>query len=153
LADHYEPAIIHLNQRDVTMTTVSRAPLSTIQPFRQRMGWRFKWVSSHGSDFNRDYGVSFTPDELAGGDAVYNYATQSFPSTEAPGLSAFSRGDDGAIFHTYSTYGRGLDRFIGAYQLLDVVPKGRDEDDLAYGMEWVRHHDKYGDSLVGLSSS
>lgn len=144
LADHYEPAIIHLAHRDVTMVTVSIAPLDVIEPFRKRMGWDFKWVSSAGSDFNRDFGVSFTEEELASGDVDYNYARQGFPATEAPGLSVFAR-DGSTVYHTYSTYGRGLDIFLTVYNLLDCVPKGRDEDGLDYTMAWVRHHDRYED--------
>ena len=146
LADHYEPAIVHLAQRDVTLVTVSRAPLATIEPFRRRMGWRFKWVSSHRSDFNRDYGVTFSPEDLAGGEVCYNYAATAFPMTEGPGISVFRKDVEdgsGSVFHTYSTYARGLDVFIGAYHLLDIAPKGRDEDDLAFSMEWIRHHDRY----------
>lgn len=150
LADHYEPAVIHLAQRDATLVTVSRAPLATIEAFRKRMEWGFKWVSSHGSDFNRDFNVSFTPEELESGEMTYNFKRQSFPSTEGPGLSVFTRGDEGAIYHTYSCYGRGLDRFLTAYTFLDVTPKGRDEDGLDYTMEWVRHHDRYGGDLVGI---
>ena len=143
LADHYAPAVVHLAQRDVTLVTVSRAPLASIEAFRERMGWRFKWVSSLRSDFNRDYQVSFTPEDVAGGEVTYNYAATAFPMTEAPGLSVFCNDRSGGVFHTYSTYARGLDTFIGAYHLLDVAPKGRDEDGLAFSMEWVRHHDRY----------
>lgn len=150
MADHYEPAIVHLNQRDVTLVTVARAPLATLEAFKQRMGWRFKWVSSLGSDFNRDYQVSFTPEEIAAQEMTYNYRRQAFPSTEGPGLSVFCRGEDGTIYHTYSCYARGLDRFLGSYQFLDVTPKGRDEDELSYTMEWIRHHDRYGNEPVGI---
>jgi len=108
-----------------------------------RMGWRFKWVSSFQSDFNRDYNVSFTKEETAKGQVYYNYAMQQFPSEEGPGASAFYKDGDGNIFHTYSTYGRGLDILVGAYNWLDMAPKGRDEDGLAFSMSWVRHHDKY----------
>ncbi len=144
LADHYNSAIVHLEQRDATLVTVSRAPLETLAEFQRRMGWTFKWVSSHGSDFNRDYHVTF---DAAGPDTevYYNYEMQSFPVSEAPGMSVFAK-RAGSVFHTYSTYARGLDRFIGVYHLLDTLPKGRDEDDFAYGMEWVRHHDRYADS-------
>lgn len=145
LADHYEPSVVHLAQRDVTLVTVSRAPLQLLETFKQRMGWTFKWVSSYKSDFNWDYNVSFKPENLETG-VCYNYGTQSFPVTEAPGLSVFCKTSDGTVFHTYSTFARGLDLFIGAYNLLDIVPKGRDEDDLSYGMEWVRHHDRYDDT-------
>lgn len=147
LADHYYPAVIHLKQRDVTMVTISRTPLEKLQAFQKRMGWAFTWVSSLNSDFNWDYNVSFTQEQLDGGEACYNYEKgKAFPVREAPGLSAFYKDETGAIFHTYSCFARGLETFIGAYWLLDVVPKGRDEADLNYGMEWVRHHDRYEDS-------
>ena len=145
LADHYEPAIVHLAQRDVTLVTVSRAPLATNEGFRERMGWRFKWVSSHRSDFNRDHQVTFSPEDLARGEVCYNYAASAFPMTEGPGISVFCKDGSGSVFHTYSSYARGLDMFIGTYHLLDIAPKGRDEDDLAFTMEWLRHHDRYED--------
>jgi predicted dithiol-disulfide oxidoreductase (DUF899 family) len=145
LADHYNPAIVHLKHRDVSMVTISRAPIEKLLAFRQRMGWTFKWVSSFGNDFNRDFNVTFTVDELERKAANYNYKSGPFPVTEAPGISVFFKDDQGNIFHTYSSYARGLDIFIGTYNLLDIVPKGRDEDGLRYGMEWVRHHDRYGD--------
>jgi predicted dithiol-disulfide oxidoreductase (DUF899 family) len=144
IADHYDPAIVHLEQRDVTMVTVSRAPLSKLNAFRKRMGWSFKWVSSFENDFNHDYGVSFTQEQLDSGTVHYNYADSQFPSTEAPGLSVFTRDDSGQIFHTYSGYGRGLDIFLTAYNYLDVVPNGRDEADLPYSMGWLKLHDSYG---------
>ena len=144
LADHFDGAAVHLAQRDVTLIVVSRAPWREIAAFKQRMGWRFTWVSSHGNSFNHDYHVSFTPDEMAKGPVYYNYQSQKFPSEEAPGASVFYRDGDGHIFHTYSAYGRGLDILIGAYNFLDLVPKGRDEDKLDYTMAWVRHHDRYG---------
>ena len=143
LADHYEPAVVHLAQRDVTLVTVSRAPLAKLESFRKRMGWGFKWMSSLHSDFNRDYHVTFAPEELAGGEVWYNYAATAFPMTEGPGISVFRKDGSGNVFHTYSSYARGLDMFIGAYHLLDIVPKGRDEDALAFSMEWLRHHDRY----------
>ncbi len=143
IADHYEPAIIHLNQRDVSMVTVSRAPLAILEAFKKRMGWNFKWVSSHDSDFNWDYKVSFTPEAMEKKEMDYNYRRGFFPSTEAPGISVFVKNEAGEIFHSYSSFARGLDIFLGVYNLLDMVPKGRDETELTYGMEWVRHHDKY----------
>ncbi len=143
LTDHFEPAIVHLNQRDVSMIAVSRAPLEKLQAFRKRMGWGFKWVSSLENDFNRDYHVSFSEKEIDGGEVYYNYANQRFPSTEAPGASVFAKDGDGTVYHTYSVYQRGLDMFITAYHYLDIVPKGRDEGDLPYTMEWLRLHDEY----------
>jgi predicted dithiol-disulfide oxidoreductase (DUF899 family) len=145
LADHFDGMLPHLNHRDVSFVVVSRAPLEKLKGYESRMGWRFKWVSSLGNDFNRDYHVTFDEDELANGEAYYNYRKTGFPSGEAPGLSVFYRDEDGEIFHTYSTYARGLDILIGTYNFLDLVPKGRDEQDLSFTMEWVRRHDRYED--------
>lgn len=147
LADHFDAAKIHLAHRDVTFAAVSRAPFPRIQAFRKRMEWRFHWVSAFGTDFQRDYGVHFTEQELAG-EVNYNYEKTRFGVEEAPGLSVFYKNDEGEIFHTYSTYARGLDPLVGTYQFLDLVPKGRDEDGLAFSMSWVRHHDKYGDGYA-----
>jgi len=143
MADHSDGMNVHLAHRDVTLLAVSRAPLADIERFRQRMGWQFKWVSSHGSDFNRDFGVSFTPEEMAQGEVHYNYGMWRFLSEELPGISVFYKNDAGDVFHTYSTYGRGVEVMMGTYDLLDLTPKGRDEDQLDYTMEWVRHHDRY----------
>jgi predicted dithiol-disulfide oxidoreductase (DUF899 family) len=143
LSDHFDGATIHLAHRDVTLVAVSRAPWPQIAAFKQRMGWGFPWVSSCGTDFNRDYHVSFTPEERTGGKAYYNYQNGSFPSEEAPGVSVFFKDEAGDIFHTYSAYARGLDILVGTYNLLDLAPKGRDEDALPYTMAWVRHHDRY----------
>ena len=145
VSDHIDGANWHLPHRDVTLLAVSRAPLAQIEAFKQRMGWRFKWVSSYENDFNHDFHVSFTPDEMARGEVYYNYTMTEFPSEEAPGLSAFYQDPNGAVFHTYSTYARGLDMLVGAYNYLDLAPKGRDEADLPSTMAWVRHHDRYGD--------
>jgi predicted dithiol-disulfide oxidoreductase (DUF899 family) len=147
IGDHLDGSVIHLAHRDVTLLAVSRGPLPQIEAFKRRMGWRFKWVSSFESDFNRDYLVSFTKDELAAGKVYYNYETTTFPSEEAPGLSVFYKDMTGAVFHTYSSYARGLDILLGAYNFLDLAPKGRDEEGLK-GMAWVRHHDKYSDSQI-----
>ena len=144
LADHYAPAIVHLNARGVSFATVSRAPLEKLETFKRRMRWPFKWVSSLDTDFNWDFHVSFTEREQESGQCYYNYAEQPFPASEAPGISAFYKDDGGQIFHTYSSFARGLDMLISAYNLLDIAPKGRDEDSLPYTMEWVRHHDRYG---------
>jgi len=143
-SDHIDGTLAHLAARDVTMVMVSRAPLAKIEAFKKRMGWQFKWVSSYGSDFNADFHVSFTKDEMAQGKVNYNYTLQEFPSEEAPGISVFCKGADGDTFHTYSTYGRGVEPIVGTYMILDLVPKGRDEDHLAFPKEWVRHHDHYG---------
>jgi len=147
LADHFDPTRIHLAHRDVTLAVVSRAPMARIAPFQKRMGWRFPWFSAFGSDFQDDYGVHFTKEELAG-EVNYNYGRTRFGAEEAPGLSVFVKNEDGEIFHTYSTYARGLESLMGTYQFLDLVPKGRDEDGLTFSMSWVRHHDKYDDNYV-----
>jgi predicted dithiol-disulfide oxidoreductase (DUF899 family) len=143
LADHFDGPAIHLANRDVTLAVVSRAPIAEIEAFKKRMGWKFHWASSYGSDFNYDYHVSFTPEERAKGKVDYNYRQTEFPSEEGPGLSVFYKDASGQIFHTYSSYERGLDIFVGAYNFLDHAPKGRDEEGLAHSMAWVRHHDKY----------
>jgi predicted dithiol-disulfide oxidoreductase (DUF899 family) len=134
LADHFDGAVVHLAQRDVSFVVVSRAPFDQIEKFKRRMGWRFKWVSSFGNDFNFDFHVSATPEEKATGKADYNYEVTEFPSDERPGASVFCKNAAGDIFHTYSCYGRGLDILIGAYNFLDLAPKGRDEASLKYGM-------------------
>lgn len=144
-ADGYDGFVVHLAHRDVTMVSVSRAPLENIEAYRNRMGWNFKWVSSFDTDFNRDFNVSFTREEMAKGEMFYNYRTTSFPADEAPGASVFYKDDAGDVFHTYSCYGRGLDILNGAYNYLDLVPKGRDEDGLPYTMAWLRRHDQYED--------
>lgn len=145
LSDHFDGATIHLAHRDVTLAVVSRAPLPRIQEFQKRMGWHFHWVSSFGTDFNYDYGVSFTPEQVAANNVEYNYAPAQYPMEELPGLSVFARDSHGTIFHTYSSYARGGDILIGTYNFLDLVPKGRDEAALAHPMAWLRHHDKYTD--------
>ena len=144
-ADNFDRGIVHLNHRDVTMIAVSRAPLAKLEAYRRRMGWSFKWVSSEGSDFNRDYHVSFTPQELSG-EVYYNYGMRRFPVEEAPGLSVFCRDADGSVFHTYSCYARGLDMLNATYHHLDLVPKGRDEDGEPYTMAWLRRRDQYHDA-------
>ena len=143
LADHFNPAIVHLNQRDISMVAVSSAPVPVLEAYRKRMGWSFLWVSSANNTFNRDYGVSFSKEDVENGDTYYNYKKMAFPSTEAPGVSVFFKDDHGIIYHTYSVYERGLDMFITAYHYMDLVPKGRDEDALSWTMEWLRRHDEY----------
>jgi predicted dithiol-disulfide oxidoreductase (DUF899 family) len=144
LADHFEGPMIHLPQRDVSFVVVSRAPIDQIEKYKKRMGWKFKWVSSFGTDFNHDYQVSASAEEKAkNGEVLYNYEITSFPSEERPGASAFYKDKAGEVFHTYSTYGRGLDMFLGAYHFLDIAPKGRDEAGLKFSMAWVRRHDEY----------
>jgi predicted dithiol-disulfide oxidoreductase (DUF899 family) len=144
VSDHLNGAVPHLAARDTSLVMISRAPIDKIEAFKKRMGWSFPWVSSHANSFNHDFGVYFTPEEKAKGDVHYNYKMQPFPSDEAPGASVFYKDPQtGDIYHTYSTYGRGLDAMVTTYVLLDLVPKGRDEDDLAFDMIWVRHHDRY----------
>ena len=126
--DHTDGTLVHLAQRDVTFVAISRAPLSKIEAFKKRMGWRFKWVSSYGSDFNYDYHVSFKKEEMSKGKVYYNFGMQEFPSEEAPGLSVFAKDKNGDVFHTYSAYARGTETSVGTYNYLDLVPKGRDED-------------------------
>jgi predicted dithiol-disulfide oxidoreductase (DUF899 family) len=147
LADHFDATRIHLAHRDVTFAVVSRAPMPRIQAFQDRMGWRFHWVSAFGTDFQHDYGVHFTKEELAG-EVEYNYGKANTGMQDLPGLSVFYKDEAGEIFHTYSTYARGLDSLAGTYQFLDLVPKGRDENGLAFTMAWVRHHDRYGDDYA-----
>jgi predicted dithiol-disulfide oxidoreductase (DUF899 family) len=142
VSDHFDGALAHLNARDVSFVAVSSAPLAEIKRFKKRMGWKFDWVSSHGTAFNRDFGVSFTPEEVEAGEVDYNFGRQRVMMEELPGASVFARDAKGAVYRTYSTYARGLDLLIGAYNLLDLVPKGRDEDPEA-PMKWVRHHDRY----------
>jgi predicted dithiol-disulfide oxidoreductase (DUF899 family) len=142
VADNIEPNIIHLAHRDVALVVVSRAPLSKIEAFKKRMGWRFKWISSSGSDFNHDYGVSFEPAEMEKG-KHYNYGTSRFPSEEAAGISVFYKDTAGNVFHTYSSYARGPEFLVGVYNYLDLVPKGRDEGGLPYTMAWLKHRDRY----------
>jgi predicted dithiol-disulfide oxidoreductase (DUF899 family) len=144
VADNFDSNVVHLAHRDVTLTVVSRARLPQIEAFKRRMGWQFKWLSSYGNDFNSDYGVSFTDEEMANGNH-YNYDTSGFPRDEAPGLSVFYQNGTGDVFHTYSSYARGPEFLIGAYSYLDLVPKGRDESALPFTMAWIRHHDRYTD--------
>jgi predicted dithiol-disulfide oxidoreductase (DUF899 family) len=151
-SDHLDGALVHLAARDVTMVMVSRAPLAKIEAFKKRMGWHFDWVSSYGSKFNADFHTSFTKDEMAQGKVNYNYTMQPFPSEEAPGISVFYQDAVGTVFHTYSTYGRGVEQVVGTYMILDMVPKGRDEDLLGFTMEWVRHHDRYGSDVFADST-
>ena len=149
VSDHFDGALAHLGARDVAFTAVSIAPLKEISAFKKRMGWRFPWVSSAGTTFNHDYGVTFTPEEIARGKVNYNYALREISLEELPGLSVFARDAAGAIYHTYSTYSRGLEQLIGTYTLLDLVPKGRDEDGLEHNMSWVRLHDRYDHAKAG----
>jgi predicted dithiol-disulfide oxidoreductase (DUF899 family) len=142
-ADNFNGIGSHLNHRDVTFLAISRAPLQKLQGYAKRMGWTFPWYSSAGSDFNFDYQVSFTPQQLAAGEATYNYAPLQHNMSDLVGISVFAKNEAGEVFHTYSTYARGVDMLNGAYHYLDLVPKGRDEGGLKFGMEWLRRHDQY----------
>ena len=142
-ADNFNGITAHLRQRDVAFAAISRAPLAKLQAFARRLGWTFKWVSSNGSDFNYDFEVSFKPDVVARGDATYNFAKLQNANSDLPGISVFAKDQSGAVFRTYSTYGRGLDMMNTAYQYLDLVPKGRDEAGLPHTMAWVKLRDLY----------
>lgn len=145
MADHTDGMNLHLANHDVTMIAVSRAPLAEIERYRKRMGWEFKWVSSFGSDFNYDFQVSFTPEEIASGHIDYNFGGWNMTGEEWPGVSAFFKNDAGEVFRTYSTYGRGVEVMMGTYAMLDLAPKGRNE---TRGMDWVRRHDRYDQALA-----
>lgn len=146
MADHINPSLPHLGARDVSFAAISRAPLEKLQGYRQRMGWNFEWVSSLGSTFNYDFQASYSEKDVKAGQVYYNFAGgRSFPGTEGPGLSAFVKDEDGAIYHTYSVYARGLEASMGIYDLLDMVAKGRNEDGLDYAQAWFRRHDEYQD--------
>jgi predicted dithiol-disulfide oxidoreductase (DUF899 family) len=140
LADHIDAARMHFEHADLSFAAVSRAPLSQIEPVRKRMGWRFKWVSSSGNDFNYDYHVSFTQEQIAKGEADYNYGTTPYAHVDLPGTSVFAKNAQGKVFHTYSSYSRGGELLLGALNWLDLTPKGRNE---AGTMSWVRRHDEY----------
>ena len=142
-ADNFNDIILHLNHRDVTMIAISKAPYSKIDTYKKRMGWDFKWVSSFDTDFNRDYNVSFTKEELEKKEGFYNFSIQDPSVSELPGVSVFYKDPSGKIFHTYSAYARGIDILNNTYNYLDLVPKGRDEDGYDFPMAWVRRHDEY----------
>lgn len=143
-ADNFNGIDIHLAHRDITFIAMSRAELKTLNAFKKRMDWNFNWVSSSSTDFNRDFDVSFDPEDFETGNATYNYKPFTHPMNEHAGVSVFIKDDQQNVFHTYSTYSRGLDILNGAYNYIDLAPKGRDEQNFEYGMEWLRHHDRYG---------
>ena len=145
VADNFNGTEKHLAQRDTAFVATSNTSLENINAYKERMGWNFRWLSSQGSDFNRDYHVSFSKDELDDGDVGYNFKDQKLEGTEYPGMSVFVRTDDGGIAHSYSCYARGLDIIIGAYQILDLTPLGRNEGGLPFPMAWIRRHDEYGE--------
>ncbi len=143
-ADHVDAAFVHLRHHDIAFAAIARAPWPKIDAFRRRMGWMFHWVSSYGSDFNYDFGVSFRPADLANGPVFYNFESRELQDEEAPGVSIFLRDADGSIYRTYSAYGRGAEQLVGAYNYLDLTPKGRNETGPAFDLtDWVRHHDRY----------
>ncbi len=144
-ADNWDGSTVHLNHRDVTFVAISRAPVSKLEAFKKRMGWSFKWFSSGQTDFNYDYYVSFTPENIQNATGFHNYQTVNPGMEDHVGFSVFYKDQSGAIFHTYSCYSRGVDMLNSAYHYLDLVPKGRDEDNLDFTQSWVRHHDKYED--------
>jgi predicted dithiol-disulfide oxidoreductase (DUF899 family) len=145
-ADNYNGTDIHLNHRDITLVVVSSAKLDKLNAYKARMGWTFKWVSSFGSDFNHDYQVTSTPEEIEKGEVFYNFGPSDTGSEERPGISIFYKNEAGEIFHTYSCYARGLDMLNGTYHYMDLTPKGRDEAGLPWSMAWLRRHDQYENS-------
>jgi predicted dithiol-disulfide oxidoreductase (DUF899 family) len=142
-ADNFNGIIVHLNERDVTMIAVSRAPYNKLAAYEKRLGWNFKWVSSYNTDFNFDYNISFRPEEIAKKEGMYNFTIQDPHSPEREGVSVFYKDSEGRIFHTYSAYARGIDMLNVAYHYLDLVPKGRDEASKEFPQFWVRRHDEY----------
>ena len=145
-SDHVDAARMHFEHNDLSFVAISRAEIDKIEFVKKRMGWRFKWVSSYGNNFNYDYGVSFTPEQIAKGEVDYNYGTTPYADEDLPGISVFYKDEGGQIFHTYSTYARGGDILLGAYNFLDLTPKGRNETNVK---DWVRLHDEY-DSVEGV---
>jgi len=142
-ADHFDGMLPHLQARDTSFVAISQGPLEKLRAQAERLGWRFKWLSSQGSDFNFDYGVSFHSEDPAQAEDSYNYAPRTIASSELPGISVFVKDAGGAVFHSYSCYARGLDMMNGTYQYLDLTPKGRDEEGQPYTMAWVKLHDQY----------
>ncbi len=142
-ADGYNGFTMHVEQRDAAFVTVSKASLPTLEAYKKRMGWAFPWVSSANNSFNEYFQVSFSPEQMEDGSGTYNYRPSKFPSSEAPGVSVFTKGDNDEIYHTYSTYSRGLDMLNGAYHYMDLLPRGRDEKGLEHSMAWLKRHDVY----------
>ncbi|MBK7405113.1 MAG: DUF899 domain-containing protein [Phycisphaerales bacterium] len=147
LMDHADGTLPHLHARGITLTAASRAPLASIERFKRRMGWRFPWASSSPSEFNFDFHVSFSPEQMKAREVEYNFRRGPASMEELPGVSVFRRGDAGEVFHTYSAYARGLEPLVGTYDYIDLTSKGRDEAGLDSPMSWVRHHDRYGEAL------
>lgn len=150
VADHLNGMVEHLQARDITLVLVSRAPYERLAPFAKRLGWRIPWFSSGGSDFNHDFRVSFSKEDVAAGVMEYNLGSMPPYSDENPGLTFFYQDPSGAIFRTYSMYARGVESLLGTYQVLDRAPKGRDEANLPSSMSWVRYHDQYEPTLHGI---
>ena len=146
--DQVQGALIHIQHHDVSFAAVSRAAFPKIEAFRQRMGWPIKWVSSYNNDFNFDFHVSFTPEEIASGAACYNYRPGARVIDEMSGRSVFYKNDAGEIFHTYSSFARGGEMFLNSYSFLDITPKGRDETSNGNLTDWVRHRDRYDDNAA-----
>mgnify|MGYP000591115933 CR=1 FL=1 len=142
-ADNFNGTVPHLNARDTSLAVVARAPMSKLTPFKQRLGWSFNFVSSEKNSFNEDFDVNFGPDHKPEDKITYNYRTTTFPVDEAAGISVFVKGEDGTLYHSYSTYSRGLDNLNGTYHFIDLTPKGRNEDNESGTMSWVRHNDNY----------
>lgn len=142
-ADNYDGVGVHLEHRDIRLITVSRAPLEKLEAYKKRMGWQFDWYSSDACDFNQDYQVTFAKEDLEAGKVYYNYHETTFGAGEAPGISVFYKDSEGEVYHTYSTYSRGVDMMNGAYHFIDLVPKGRNEADLPFPMAWLERHDQY----------
>jgi predicted dithiol-disulfide oxidoreductase (DUF899 family) len=140
-ADSFNPSVVHLRGHDTALAAVSRVPLAKIEAYRKRMGWSFPWLSSYGNDFKRDFGTTFTEDEIVTGRAFYNYRMGDSPDTEREGVSVFYKDPDGTIYHTYSAYARGIDLLNATYNFIDLTPKGRDEPE--FPQQWVRRHDEY----------
>jgi predicted dithiol-disulfide oxidoreductase (DUF899 family) len=150
MADHFDGALPHIEQHDVSFAAVSRAPLAEFQAFRKRMGWKFKWISSNGTDFNRDFGVTYLPEQVEKGEKPYNYGTSPLFGEEMPGLSVFAKDDAGTVYHTWSGYARGLENMLGTYSFVDLLPKGRRESGPTKSMmDWLRYHDQYGTQAGG----
>lgn len=142
-ADQFERNVVHMKQRDITMVAISRASTDQISAIQERLGWTFPWYSSGENSFNYDFNVSFTEEQIESGNSMYNYTIGGGVMDDLPGVSVYAMGDDGEVYHTYSSFSRGLDPLNSAYQFIDLTPKGRDEDNLSYGMEWLRIRDEY----------
>ena len=151
--DHIAPILPHLSQKDVAFAVVARAPLEKTEPFRKRMGWDFRWVSSANNRFNYDYNVTATEDELRANAQYYNYAQQDWANDELSGVSVFVKDETGGVLHAYSSFGRGFEEVLSTYAILDILPKGREEAPGQNLSHWVKHHDRYGEARAGSCCS